>query len=292
MPHAPGSSDALLVGQLRAGDEAAFSDLVRTMHGGLMRVALAFVGSSSAAEEVVQETWLAVVAQLDRFEGRSSLRTWIGTILANRARTRGVRDRRSVPFSSLTKEEVDPVEPERFTASGFWSLPPARWDGVPETLVLRKEAREAIERELSNLPEAQRTVVVLRDLEGWSSEEVCNVLGIQETNQRVLLHRGRQRLRAALERYHSGRAPDVHLPRRHRPDDRRARGRAVGMAGANYRIPHDDLPALSHVPAAARRRDRPGNRDPARRGAEKGHGYGARGVSRIDGHEGTVIDPL
>jgi RNA polymerase sigma-70 factor (ECF subfamily) len=196
--------DAVLVSRLRAGDEAAFRELVAKMHRGLLRVALAFVGSPSAAEEVVQDTWLAVVAQIDGFEGRSSLRTWIGTILCNRARTRGVRDKRSVPFSSLTPEDVEPAEPERFTARGFWSPAPGRWDDAPEALVLRKEAREAIERELGTLPEAQRTVVVLRDLEGWSSEEVCNVLEVTETNQRVLLHRGRQRLRAALERYHSG----------------------------------------------------------------------------------------
>jgi RNA polymerase sigma-70 factor (ECF subfamily) len=204
VPDAEASEDTLLVSRLRGGDEAAFRDLVGRMHRGLLRVALAFVESPSAAEEVVQETWLAVVAQIDGFEGRSSLRTWIGTILCNRAKTRGVRDKRSVPFSSLTKEDVDPVEPERFNPGGTWSLPPARWDDAPEALVLRKEARETIERELKTLPEAQRTVLVLRDLEGWSSEEVCNVLAITETNQRVLLHRGRQRLRSALERYHSG----------------------------------------------------------------------------------------
>ena len=206
MTDAGGSDDAQLVSRLREGDEAAFRELVGRMHRGLLRVALAFVESPSAAEEVVQETWLAVVAQIDGFEGRSSLRTWIGTILGNRAKTRGVRDKRSVPFSSLTPEDVDPVEPERFGKGGTWSAPPHRWDDAPESLVLRKEARQAIERELKGLPEAQRTVVTLRDLEGWSSEEVCNVLEISETNQRVLLHRGRQRLRGALERYHSGTA--------------------------------------------------------------------------------------
>ena len=204
MTDAGGSDDAQLVSRLREGDEAAFRELVGRMHRGLLRVALAFVESPSAAEEVVQETWLVVVAQIDGFEGRSSLRTWIGTILCNRAKTRGVRDKRSVPFSSLTREDVDPVEPERFGSSGTWSAPPARWDDAPESLVLRKEAREAIEQELKALPDAQRTVVTLRDLEGWSSDEVCNVLEISETNQRVLLHRGRQRLRGALERYHSG----------------------------------------------------------------------------------------
>jgi RNA polymerase sigma-70 factor (ECF subfamily) len=204
---APGNQDADLVGRLRAGDEAAFRDLVRQMHRALERLALAFVGSPAAAEEVVQETWLAVVGQIDRFEGRSSVRTWIGAILVNLAKTRGIRDKRAVPFSALCADDVEPVEPERFGARGFWSLPPRRWDEAPETLVLRKEAREAIERELATLPATQRTVVVLRDLESWSAEEVCNVLEISETNQRVLLHRGRMRLRAALERYHSGK-PD------------------------------------------------------------------------------------
>jgi RNA polymerase sigma-70 factor (ECF subfamily) len=206
-PSSERPEDADLVGRLRAGDEAAFRELVRGMHRALSRVALAFVREPTAAEEVVQETWVAVVAQIDRFEQRSSLRTWIGSILVNRAKTRAVRDKRSVPFSSLSSEDGEPVEPERFNALGTWSAPPRRWDTGPESLTLRKEAREAIERELAQLPESQRTVVVLRDLEGWSSEEVCNVLGLSETNQRVLLHRGRMRLRAALERYHSGDGP-------------------------------------------------------------------------------------
>jgi RNA polymerase sigma-70 factor (ECF subfamily) len=200
------ADDAQIVLRLRAGDEDAFRELVRKLHRALQKVAQAFVASPEAAEEVVQDTWVAVVSQIDRFEERSTLRTWIGSILVNLAKTRGVRDKRTTPFSSLSPEEADPVEPERFGASGFWSLPPKRWDDAPEALLLRKEAREAIEKELSGLPAAQRTVVVLRDLEGWSSEEVCNVLGVSETNQRVLLHRGRQRLRAALERYHSGKS--------------------------------------------------------------------------------------
>jgi RNA polymerase sigma-70 factor, ECF subfamily len=201
---APGTQDAELLARLRAGDEAAFRDLVRQMHRALTRLALAFVGSPAAAEEVVQEAWLAVVGQIDRFEGRSSVRTWVGAILVNLAKTRGTRDKRSVPFSSLQPEEVEPLEPERFTARGFYSVPPRRWDDAPESLLLRKEARAVIERELARLPEAQRTVVTLRDLEDWTSDEVCNVLAISETNQRVLLHRGRMRLRAALERFHAG----------------------------------------------------------------------------------------
>jgi RNA polymerase sigma-70 factor (ECF subfamily) len=203
MPATP--SDADVVARLRAGDEDAFRALVRGSHRALTKVALAFVGSAAVAEEVVQETWAAVVTQLDRFEGRSSLRTWIGAILVNRARTRGVRERRTVPFSSLSAEDSDPVEPERFGTHGYWSAPPRReWDYGPESLVLRKETREVIDRAIETLPAAQRAVVVLRDLEGWSSDEVCNVLEVSETNQRVLLHRGRMRLRVALEHYHSG----------------------------------------------------------------------------------------
>jgi RNA polymerase sigma-70 factor (ECF subfamily) len=176
------------------------------MHRALMRLALAYVGSAPSAEEIVQETWLAVVNQIDQFEGRSSVRTWIGSIAINRAKTRGIREKRSMPFSALGPDDTESVPAERFSARGFWRLPPTPWEKAPETLLLRKEAREAIEHELEALPAAQRTVVTLRDLEGWSSEEVCNVLEVTETHQRVLLHRGRMRLRSALERYHSGRA--------------------------------------------------------------------------------------
>ncbi len=201
-----GGDDEQLVPRLRAGDEAAFRHLVRQMHGALMRLALAFVSSPAAAEEVVQEAWLAVVGQLDQFEGRSSFKTWIGSIVVNRAKTRGVRDKRSVPFSSFADDEGDDGQAELFSAKGFWRTAPTPWDKAPESLLLRMEAREAIERELETLPDAQRTVVTLRDVEGWSSEEVCNVLSVTETHQRVLLHRGRMRLRRALERYRSGQA--------------------------------------------------------------------------------------
>jgi RNA polymerase sigma-70 factor (ECF subfamily) len=202
--------DAALVARLRAGDEETFRALVRGQHRALLRVAMAFVESQAVAEEIVQDTWMAVIAALGDFEGRSALRTWIGRILVNRAKTRSVRDRRTVPFSALSEEDEAPVEPERFGPSGFWCAPPCREgsapEHAPEALVLRKEARSHIERELEALPSAQRTVVTLRDLEGWSSEEVCNVLEVSESNQRVLLHRGRARLRAALERYYSGKS--------------------------------------------------------------------------------------
>ena len=204
------TDDSALLERLRAGDEATFRALVKGQHRALLRVAMAFVESQAAGEEIVQDTWMAVIAALDQFEGRSSLRTWIGRILVNRAKTRGVRDRRTVPFSALSPEDEAPVEPERFSPAGFWSTPPrahaAVAEDAPEALVLRKEARAHIERELEGLPAAQRTVVTLRDLEGWSSEEVCNVLEVSESNQRVLLHRGRARLRAALERYYSGKS--------------------------------------------------------------------------------------
>jgi RNA polymerase sigma-70 factor (ECF subfamily) len=195
--------EATLVDRLREGDEASFRALIRDNHGGLLRLARAFVRTEASAEEVVQEAWLAVVAQIDGFDGRSSVRTWIGAIVVNRAKTRGERDRRFVPFSALTPEEEGPVEPERFSARGFWTAPPRPWEAPPEDIVLRKEAVAQVERAMGDLPPAQRTVVELRDVEGWTSEEVCNVLGVSETNQRVLLHRGRQRLRAALERYHA-----------------------------------------------------------------------------------------
>ena len=200
-PRAP-TDDAALLARLRSGDEEAFVGIVREMHRALTRIAFPFVGSRAAAEEVVQDAWVAVIGGLDQFEGRSTLRTWIGRIVVNRAKTRGERERRTVPFSALSPEDGAPIEPERFASSGFWCSPPNRWESEPEELVLRKEARTRIERELEALPAAQRTVVTLRDLDGWSSEEVCNVLDVSESNQRVLLHRGRTRLRAALERYY------------------------------------------------------------------------------------------
>lgn len=200
--------EAALVEGLRAGDEEAFVTLVNRYHGMLLRLALAYVPSRAVAEEVLQETWQAVIENIDRFEGRSSLKTWIFRILANRARTRGERERRTVPFSSLDAEgaEESAVDPARFTANGTWAVPPRRWDPqTPEKLVLRAETRETIEKAIETLPPMQRAVVTLRDVAGWSAEEVCNVLELSETNQRVLLHRARSRLRAALERCLDGR---------------------------------------------------------------------------------------
>lgn len=192
------ADDDLLVARLLAGDEAAFRSLVDRFHGRLIRLAGGFVASPAIAEEVVQETWVAVVTGLAKFQGKSSLDTWIIRILCNRARTRGVREKRSVPFSALGDEER--AEAGRFRGDGHWSAPPATFgEGDPERLVLRAEVMAAMAEALEALPPNQRLVVTLRDIEGLDADEVCNVLDVSETNQRVLLHRGRARLRAVLE---------------------------------------------------------------------------------------------
>lgn len=199
------TSDADLVERLRAGDEAAFSWLIGRYHDSLLRLALAFVPSRAVAEEVVQETWLGVIRGLPTFEGRSSLKTWIFRILTNRAKTRGVRESRTVPFSAFSESDDDGgavVDPSRFGANGRWAVPPRRWeDDVPEKLAATKQAMERLQRAVDELPPGQRAVVMLRDIEGLETDEICNVLEITETNQRVLLHRGRSKLRSVLEEY-------------------------------------------------------------------------------------------
>ncbi len=196
------------VAALRAGDETAFAALVDRYGAGMLRLAQMFVPSRAVAEEVVQEAWLGVLKGLERFEGRSSLKTWIFRIVANVAKTRGERERRSVPFSALASEQAsgsEPVvEPERFDASGAWSAPPAPWEDIPEDHLLSAEAIAKITEAIDGLPEAQRTVIRLRDVEGFSSDDVRNVLEISETNQRVLLHRARSKVRRALEQYVTG----------------------------------------------------------------------------------------
>ena len=177
-------------------------ELIRGLNPSLLRVARMFVPTAALAEDVVQETWLAVLKGIDRFEGRSSLKTWIFRILTNRAKTRGIREGRSLPFSSLEAEE-SAVEPERFHGgdhawSGHWSAPPSDF---PEERLLAGETREVIEHAIEALPPTQRVVISLRDIEGWSADEVCNALTLTETNQRVLLHRARSAVRAALEQY-------------------------------------------------------------------------------------------
>lgn len=200
--------DRELVAALRRGDEAAFMNLVELYGPTLLRVARMYVPSAAVAEEVVQETWLGVLSGLDRFEGRSSLKTWIFRILANRARTRAVRESRTVPFAALAREDDEggpSVDPERFLDAnhprwpGHWWYPPSNWDDVPEQRLLARETRAAIETAIAELPPVQRQVVTLRDVEGWPAHEVCELLELSEANQRVLLHRARSRLRAALE---------------------------------------------------------------------------------------------
>ncbi len=197
---------AQLLESLRAGDEAAFMQLVEALQPSLLRLAQNFVSSTAVAEEVVQETWAAVLDGLASFAGRASLKTWIFRILVNRARTRGVREGRTTPFSALEPADGHAVPgPESFAPDGHWAQPPRRWDdNTPEVLFLRAEAMAVIEAALAALPASQRSVLTLRDIEGCESDEVCHVLEISESNQRVLLHRARSRLRAALAAYLEG----------------------------------------------------------------------------------------
>jgi len=195
------ATDEQLVERLRARDEAAFEELVHRYNAPLLRFARQFVPTASLAEDVVADTWLGVLRGIDRFEGRSSLKTWIFRILANTAKTRGQREGRSVPFSAFEEGEA-PFEPAvdrgRFLGSGSWGAPPRAW---PEDRLLRDETRAVIEQAIADLPPTQRMVVSLRDVEGWSADEVRNALELSETNQRVLLHRGRAKVRLALEEY-------------------------------------------------------------------------------------------
>lgn len=195
--------DLELASRLANRDEEAFRTLVERHHASLLRLALNFVANHAAAEEVVQDTWLGVVSGIREFQGRSTLKGWIFRILTNRAKTRGIREKRSVPFSSFSIDTEEPaVEPSRFDASGVWARPPEPWDAdSPEDLLIRKEARAVMEHAIGELPPNQRAVLTLRDLEGFESVEVCNILELSETNQRVLLHRGRARIRQALERH-------------------------------------------------------------------------------------------
>jgi RNA polymerase sigma-70 factor (ECF subfamily) len=200
--------DARLVEGLRAGDEAAFAQLIREYGASMLRVAQMYVSSRAVAEEVVQEAWLGVLKGIGRFEGRSSVKTWLFRIVANTAKTRGVREARSIPFSALGDEgEQEPsVDPDRFLGAGerfpgHWALPPESWAGVPEGRLLAQETLDVIDREIEQLPPAQRAVITMRDVQGFTSEEVCNALDLTETNQRVLLHRARAKVRSALEEY-------------------------------------------------------------------------------------------
>jgi RNA polymerase sigma-70 factor (ECF subfamily) len=187
-----------LIERLRAGDEQAFEALVRRHDGALRRVARTFVRTDAAADEVAQETWLAVIRGLDGFEGRSSLRTWIFGILVNQARTRATRDARSVPFSALGGDDDPAVDAAAFGPDGRWRSAPARLDADPESGLLSSELRARLVEEVDRLPPAQRAVIALRDLVGLPAAEVCELLGVTDGNQRVLLHRARTSVRAAL----------------------------------------------------------------------------------------------
>ncbi len=201
--------DTALLTRLRAGDEAAFRDLVTRHHRSMVRVARTHVPTDAVAEEVVQEAWLGVIGGLHRFEGRSSLKTWIFRILVNRAKTRGAQERRAVAFSSLEGDwlESPAVDPDRFLPAGEaaqpgrWSSAPRSFGQLPEDRAVAAELRERIQHCIDQLPSRQRAIISLRDVEGWSAAEVCDVLGLTDANQRVLLHRARAKVRAALEQY-------------------------------------------------------------------------------------------
>jgi RNA polymerase sigma-70 factor, ECF subfamily len=200
----PVPPDPELIDAIKRGDEGAFAAMVDAYSPGLLRVARTFVRDRAVAEEVVQETWLAVLRSIDRFEGRSSLRTWIYRILVNTAKTRAQREARSVPFSAAVHDDA-PVDPDRFLGAdqrwpGGWSLGPSEWP-TPEDELLEGETRAVILDAIETLPEAQRTVITMRDIEGLDSHEVAAALGISDGNERVLLHRARTKVRTALERY-------------------------------------------------------------------------------------------
>jgi RNA polymerase sigma-70 factor (ECF subfamily) len=203
------ADEAELVSRLRAGDERAFEALVARHYSTMLAVAQTYVHTRAVAEEVVQEAWLGVLKGIDGFEGRSSLKTWILRILVNTAKTRGTREARSVPFASLAGEDEPAVEPERFRGSddafpGHWRAYPADWRALPEEKLAAQETLRVVMRTIRELPPAQRAVISMRDVAGCSSEEVCAALDVSEGNQRVLLHRARARVRAALERHLDG----------------------------------------------------------------------------------------
>jgi RNA polymerase sigma-70 factor (ECF subfamily) len=197
--------DLVLVARLRAGDEDAFMDLVERLGPSMLRVARMYVSTQAVAEEVVQDAWLGVLQGIGRFEGRSSVRTWVFRILVNIAKTRGQREGRSVPFATLSTDEDEPSVPtDAFRGGewpGHWSTLPDDWRGFPEERLLAGETRAVVGHAIEGLPAAQAAVIRMRDVLGMSSDEVRNALEISETNQRVLLHRARSRVRRALDEY-------------------------------------------------------------------------------------------
>jgi len=204
-------NDLRLVEALRRGEEAAFQELLDRHHLALVRLASMYVSSQAVAEEVVQETWLAVLQGIHGFEGRASLKTWIFRILINKSKKHGQREDRQIPFSALWQpddEAAEPaVEPERFRPPdapqwpGHWATHPTSWENIPENRLLSQETQTHLLQAIDGLPPAQREVMTLRDLSGWTAEEVCRLLDLSEVNQRVLLHRARSKVRRALEQY-------------------------------------------------------------------------------------------
>jgi RNA polymerase sigma-70 factor, ECF subfamily len=201
-----------LIKRLRSRDEAAFAELIERYYGYLLPLAGFFVSNRAVAEEVVQEAWLAVLEGIDRFEERSSFKTWISRIVMNLARTRGVRESRMVPFSEFADAEIErpeaAVDPSRFRSANdqypdHWSVAPRPWNADPETQFLTAETMAVVDAAIDSLPEAQRLVLTMRDVNGWTAEDVCNTLAISETNQRVLLHRARSKVRGILENHFS-----------------------------------------------------------------------------------------
>jgi RNA polymerase sigma-70 factor (ECF subfamily) len=206
----PTAGEQELVAALRRRDESAFSKLVTAHHSSLLRVARMYAGSEAVSEEVVQETWLGVLKGIDRFEGRCALKTWIFQILMNRAKTRGEREGRMIPFSAMFDPSSDTgepaVDPNQFNENdpewpGGWMTQPRDWGKTPEQSLLSREFRALVQAAIDTLPPNQKEVITLRDVQGWTSEEVCNILGVSETNQRVLLHRARSKVRQALDQY-------------------------------------------------------------------------------------------
>jgi RNA polymerase sigma-70 factor (ECF subfamily) len=207
------SDDTVLVAALRDGDEAAFAWLLDRYDQSLRRLAMNYVQSRAVADEVVQETWMGVINGVDRFEGRSSLKTWVFRILANIARARGARERRSIPFAgdgSALEDGAEPaLDPDRFRPdwaehAGHWMWYPAAWEHEPEDRIEARETVDVVREAMRHLPSAQQEVMTLRDVEGWTASEICDALNITETNQRVLLHRARSKVRSALEQYFEG----------------------------------------------------------------------------------------
>jgi RNA polymerase sigma-70 factor, ECF subfamily len=205
------SEEADLVARLRAGDERAFEALVDRHYSTMLAVARGYVRTRAIAEEVVQEAWLGVLKGIDRFEGRSSLRTWIMRIVVNVAISRGEREARNIPFSALASDEGDEsaVDPERFRGEGdgfpgHWRAYPGNWAALPDDALLGRETVGIVMSAIEELPDAQRVVITMRDVAGCSPDEVCGALDVSDGNQRVLLHRARSHVRRALERHLDG----------------------------------------------------------------------------------------